>query len=125
MTLDEIKEIIREKVGTGNLYNLVRGYEYDNGDEDDSLEVAGTKFEEAFGQKFTSVRERRSPYGDHDSYEWVWKIGDRFFACYGYYCSHNGTELSDVMDFIEVTPVEQTVVEYVRQSDKTLDKRMK
>ena len=100
MKLAEIKQKMKDEVGEEVLRELIE------------LEGRGdprNRFEEVFGCKFEII----SSEPIDGEYEWVWKIGERFFANYGDYSSEGGAELNWPLDFVEVVPTEVTITQYI------------
>ena len=116
MNLQELKEIIETKFGWDEFQNLIQetNYDWDNKTQNFKEEYV-KNFKEATGLDINYHSEERSSEDDHDSYYWRWTINNQYYQAVGYYSSHEGTNIENISEFIEVVPQEKTIVIFVEK----------
>ena len=111
MNIDELKELIREKIGWVNFAKIIRN-EIDDDSCREFLDKTGLaiSYEDSYRDIFTP-----------SCYSYVFNIDGRTYEATGYYDSWEGygLELSDASDFYEVELVKKVIEVWQPIEEKT------
>lgn len=102
MKLQELKQIIEEKVGWKNFKNLIQ------------FKKNPKEFKDKTGLDLTHVNDFRSQgSGEDDGHTFIFAINNAHYAVEAYYSSFDGIDLNyEINNFYEVQPIQQTITVY-------------